>query len=337
MIRGAFSGWRSVTAIASGTLSLILGGCAATPGVKIQPLTPALSNKGAIPFRLTDMVIALGVAAEKAAGKPAPPISFDDATINCPSRAAPKDATCSSAVFPVVAPVDFYAAAYALQPRSQNFVETRVAPTYVGNSMRLAELAVEVKDHRLEVINAIGTIAAGVANVAGDQSASIGEELFVKLKLPLFIEGAEARAPTTAGARCRDTPVVPGAGGCHPLPGNPDWSYRLIATDDPAAQGFIARADIATVRDVMVASICRPAVLAIDHSDAQGVRPMLTLRLTVVDPEWLSTMQLPAKGQLVFHPLCGMDLKRQQVTETGVDAMTRAVFDQIAAVRAAAK
>jgi hypothetical protein len=318
------------------TLALFLTGCAATPALDIRPLTPALAADGAIPFRLTDAVIALGVEADNSGSdKPAPPISFAKTYVGCPGRGATDKKGCEPAVYPVVAPAEFTAATYAITTRSQNLVETRVAPTYATNSLRLAELAVEVKDHRMEVINAIGAVAAGIAaNQAGNVGGGPAKTV---LQLPVIIDGADARAPDSPDAQCRPAPTGPGAGGCHPLPGNPDWSYRLIATDDPAAQGFIARADIATVRDVMVASICRPAVLAIDHSDVQGVRPMLTLRLTVVDPEWLSTMQLPAKGQLVFHPLCGMDLKRQQVTETGVDAMTRAVFDQIAAVRAAAK
>jgi|GEM_PF-2360414 len=322
-----------------GTLALLVAGCAATPALDIHPLTPALAAGGAMPFRLTDAVIALGLPAKPGAGdKPAAPVSFATDFIVCPARNAPATDSCSPAIYPVVAPADFTGATYALTTRSRKFVETRIAPTYARNALRLAELAVEVKDHRMEVINAVGTVAAGVAGLAADQSGNEDTQDKPVITLPVIIDAADARAPDTPGARCRPAPtgiVAGGAGGCHKLPGNPDWSYRLVATDDPAAQGFVPRAAIASLRDVMVASICRPARLEIDHEDSEGVRPLLTLRLTIVDPDWLSTMPLPAKGQLVFHPLCGMDLKRQQVTETGIDAMTRAVFDQIAAVRAA--
>ncbi|KPF79373.1 hypothetical protein IP88_02035 [alpha proteobacterium AAP81b] len=312
-------------------MALLVAGCTATPAVSLHPLSPALAGRGAIPFRLADSVIALGVPPESGDNKAAPSIDLQNATVRCPARGGGE---CSAAeVASVVTPADFAGATYAIETRARRFVETRLAPTYMPNSLRLAELAVEIKDHRLEVINAIGTAAAGFASQSGNVPDAVGPTL----SLPLTIDGADARAADSRGAQCRPGIVAAGAGGCHPLPRNPGWSYRLIATDDPGAQGFLARRDLDAVRDVMVASICRPARLEIDFTDELGVRPMLTLNLTVIDPDWLSTMPLPPKGELVFHSHCGIDLKRQEVTEIGIDALTRALFDQVAAVRAASK
>lgn len=317
-------------------LGCALAGCAATPAINLAPQTPAFAGQAAIPFRLTDGLIALGVPAANGGGDtPTPPVSFARIKVRCPADGS---GFCSMPVIPWLAPVDFTAATYAITPRKQKFIETRLAPTYATNSLRLAELAIEVKDHRIELIQAIGKAAVGLARLqSGSTSAPDVTIPMRELQLPLVIEAAAARAPDSDGARCRQASPVAGAGGCHALPGNPGWSYRLVATDDPVAQGFIPRARLSEVRDRMVASICRPAVLALDFTDAEGVHPILTLRLTTVDPDFLSTMPLPSKGQLVFHPVCGMDLKRQQVTETGVDAITAAIFDQIAAVHAAVK
>ena len=86
----------------------------------------------------------------------------------------------------------------------------------------------------------------------------------------------------------------------------------------------------------MVASVCRRARLAIDYTPAGGSPvPMVTMLLRVANPEYLMTMPMPAKGQLRFHRLCGMDMVRESVTEVGIDEMAAAaIASGVAAVRA---
>lgn len=319
-------------------LALLLAACTATPAVDLHQLDPALAARGAIAFRLTDSVIAIGVAAADDKGL-APPVSLADVEVVCEWSDKPR--ACDHWVRPYAAPVDFTASTYAIEPRARRFVETRLVATYLPDSLRLAELSVLVKDHRVEVINAIGTLAAAagakLAGGAADQSSSAAPyEPPPKLLLPVLIDLADAKAPAD-GATCRPAADA-GAGPCHRLPGNPRWSYRLTMTDDPGAQGFVPRARLPGLRDVMVSSICRPARLTIDATRSNGaIVPILELRVTVADPDWLSTTRLPAKGQLVFQPLCGINVRREEVTEIGADAMAAALANQINALRAATR
>lgn len=318
-------------------IALAMTGCAARPAVDLRLHNPTLASEGAVAFRLTDSVIALGVPAEGAATNAlAPPVSLAAVTIACDVL---NDAgSCPSSIRPFVAPVDFVGATYAVVPRDRQFVETRLAATYVPDSLRLAELAVAVKDHRVAVINAVGTLAAMAAGAKGDSEKADDQKASSRtmaLRLPAIIDLADAKLPDPT-ARCR--PAGPGAGPCRSLPGNPGWSYRLTMTDDPAAQGFAPRARLTELRDVMVASLCRPAQLTLDYSiKGDGPWPVTSLRLTVADPDWLLTAALPVKGQIGFHSLCGMNLKREDSAEIGADEMATALTNQVRLLRSAGR
>lgn len=332
---------------ASLLLAVTLAGCAASPSVELLPLQPELAATGAIPFRLTDSVIALGVPASTdaavttAGASLQPPLSLDEQTLECRfGLAGLAPPVCGSRVVPLVAPVEFADATYAVQPKARRFVETRLAASYVPNSLRLAELAVAVKDHRVEVINAIGTLAAAAAGapVASDQRGGDDAddtekpkpppEQMAKLVLPVIIEAEDLRDPAPTGS------CPPAAGACHVLPRNPAWSYRLVRADRPDAQGLLPRARLPGLRDAMVASACRPARLDIYATLPNGVvAPVFSFRLSLADPDWLVAMPLPPKGQLAFHPLCGMDMKREEATEVGADAMATALYNQVQTLR----
>jgi hypothetical protein len=318
---------------------LMVSGCAATPSVRFHALGPASTDAAPdrdnwIPFRLTDSTIVLGAAqAPPAMSDPvaiASPIGLERLVVTCQI-----DTGCDGNVAAMVAPIDDADAVYAIEPRSKNFVSTRIAPTYVRDSLRLVELAVEVKDHRLEVIKTIGAlVSGGAALIGGGGAENQGKAAGAELALPVVIDLDAARAPADPGAVCRPGgPALP----CHELPRNAGWSYRLVFLDDAAADGFRPRSDITRVEGAMVASVCRRARLAIDYTPAGGSPvPMVTLALRVADPEYLMTMPMPAKGQLRFHRLCGIDMARESVTEVGIDEMAAAaIASGVAAVRAA--
>ena len=318
---------------------LMVSGCAATPSVRFHALGPASAGVSPdrdswIPFRLTDSTIVIGAAqAPPAMSDPvaiASPIKLERLIVGCPI-----DPPGCEGVAAMVAPIDDADAVYAIEARSKNFVSTRIAPTYVHDSLRLVELAVEVKDHRLEVIKTIGAlVSGGAALIGGGRNENQGAAVGAELALPVAIDLDAARAPADPGALCRPgTAAFP----CHDLPRNKGWSYRLGFLDDAAADGFRPRSDITRVESAMVASVCRRARLAIDYTPAGGSPvPMVTLLLRVADPEYLMTMPMPAKGQLKFHRLCGIDMTRESVTEVGIDEMAAAaIASGVAAVRAA--
>lgn len=334
-------------------LALTLAGCTANPSVELLPMQPDLVGHGAIPFRLTDSVIALGAPADSAptdAKGLKPPVSLARHYVVCgfgvDGRAPP---LCQFDIVPFVAPVDFAGAVFAVQPQSRTFVETRLAATYLPDSLRLAELAVAVKDHRVEVINAIGTLAAAAAGAMEPLPQRAGQPdddrtdtttppaprpIEATLVLPVIIDADDRRDAQETG-QCLAAAVPRGAGPCHSLPRNPGWSYRLSWADDPGAQGLLPRSRLPGLRNAMVASACRPARLELYASLSNGLLArVMTLRLSLADPDWLIAMPLPPKGQLAFHPLCGMDMKREDAAEIGADAMATALYNQVRTLRA---
>jgi hypothetical protein len=310
--------------------TLLVGGCAAAPTVDYHLITAGAYRDDAVPFRLTDSSIVIGATAAIAASDDAgklrvgPPISFDPGSVRCTATGCPGTTA-------LIAPVDFTDATYALIPRSRRLVSTIVTPVYVPNSLRLASLGIEVKDHRLEAINTIGAIAGGFAKLAASENQAMDADIFAKLSLPIVIDAADARSAVDSGAKCSDDPGLP----CHEVPNNIGWSYRLRRLDD--GNGFRPRATIGDVHGAMVASACQRARLTLEHRDARGALDGIraTLVVTLADPDWLITMPLPPKGQMLFHTLCGIDMKREATSETGTDVLATAVFANIDAVRTA--
>jgi hypothetical protein len=320
----------------------LAAGCATAPNVRYHQLGEGARPDSWVLFRLTDSVIAIGTTAKADAAKDGltPPASLAPAELDC-------DTDGCGDVAVAVAPADFDGALYAIEPTSRHLVSTSIAPAYQPNSLRLKTLSVEAKDHRLEAINTIGAIATGAAKLGltgrstADPTASPAKPVAkIKLHLPVTIDLADAdcEAPemATCGLAIVADPADPSRHGTpQPLPQNPGWTYTLRFLDNPRASGLVRRAAIGEVHGAMVASTCRPVTIEITRS-AGGVAP-IELRADLADPDWLQTAPFPAKGAVVFHTLCGIDVQAQATTDIGTDALATAFFNNVQAVRSAQK
>jgi hypothetical protein len=199
-------------------------------------------------------------------------------------------------------------------------VRTLLTPTYYPNSLRLKTLAVEGVDQRKEIIDTVGAIAVGAAQLAragaGERSADLlpGER---KLTLPVVIDLAEAKQTIQSGPRA--------------LPDNPGWTYVGRFLDDPATAGFRRRDQASDVHGAIVTSLCRPFQLKL-----MAAGQTLTMGLTVADPDYLLAIPFPAKGVVNFSPLCGADIQAQPVTQTTADVLVSDFFKQVQNLRSAA-
>ncbi len=315
-------------------LALAVAGCAAAPRVDYHALSDTPRTDAAVTYALTDSIIVIG-----ANGPPAPPASHESVV---PVDLTAKSAVCTAGgcepgLSAVATPTDFTGEYLAIVPRSRHFVSTVLSPTYVDNSLRLKTLTIEVKDHRVQVINAFGAVASGLIGIASGRA--VGGENQVKvaaapiqapIALPIVIDLAAARKALKA-----------------PLPGNPDWKYtaRFAVNDDPEKSGFLPRARRVEVHGALLTSICRRLKVELAHytpkanANSAAVADGLTIKLdvTVADPEFLMTVPLPVKGAVTPHALCGADVQPQPVTEIGVDDIANAFAKQVQAIRAAAQ
>ena len=244
----------------------------------------------------------------------AAPVDLTRTTVRCPHLVC--EPIAAAAV-----PVDFSDALFAIAPQSRHLVSTTAAPAYYPNSLRLKTLTVAAKDHRLEAINAIATLAAGAADLAKDgMNLSNGDPTIAQLELPVTIALADLRCTASPCALTKPPE----------LPRNPGWTYALTWRDDPAAAGLLARARMGEVHGAMVVSACRPARLTLTRAPDVTV----ILDVLVADPTWLVTVPFPAKGAMTFHSLCGVDVQPQAVTQVGVDEMAAAFANGVKQIAA---
>ncbi len=341
---------RARAALAVGMIGSQLCACAALPTVNYHTLSAEPRQGAWTPFRLTDSTVVLGAPAgvkDAAAFSPddakgerfVPPLSLTPGPITCTAQGC-------APVAIAVAPTSFEGAVLALEPVSRRLVSTTLSPAYVENSLRLKTLTIEAKDHRVEAINTIGALAASAATIAATVRSTSNPTVFdapkpepVILHVPVTIDLADARCEGADPAGCVPAiaadPARPRAAfATRALAGNPGWTYAFEFLDNPRAEGFLPRADLGGVHSAMVSSTCRPLRVRLVWKDASI--PPVVLETSAADPDWLVTVPFPAKGAMVFHSLCGIDVQPQAVTEVGVDAMATAFFNNVKAVRAAA-
>lgn len=321
------------TALVLAALVAVAGCATPVPTIDYRGLADVVPGKAGagdagVPYQLTDSRLVIGLVPTGNDKDPVPPISLDPVTMGCNAVGCypigPAAGAAPVRLAMAVVPIPFGGAVFAIHPRRQGLITTSLAPTYFPNSLRLQALAIEAKDHRIEVINAVGTIARGLASVAaGKAFANFTESnKLVELHLPIIIDLARART-----ALENNVAIAPAT--------NPGWEMAADFLDPvaPAALGFRARAAAATVHHGIVTSVCRRFRLSLRY--APGID--IALDADVADPEWLVTIPFPPKGIVTFHSLCGADVQSQAVAQIGVDQIASAFVNNVNAIGAAAK
>ena len=305
----------------------LLAGCATpVPTVTYHTLADAPPGDAAVPYQLTDSRLVIGVV-PAGGGKDIPPVSLDPVTVVCDGDGCFAAGDAPGPRQPLrlamaVVPIPFAGTVLAIVPSRRGLITISLAPTYFPNSLRLQALVVEAKDHRIEVIDAVGTIARGLAGAAaGKGMAALRVALPVPLHLPVIVDLARARTALTDDVALS------------PL-GNPGWTMAASFLDDPqpAALGFRSRATAGAVHHAVLTSICRPFRLSLIAGAAE-----LRFEAAVADPDWLVAIPFPAKGAVILHPLCGADVQAQPVAAIGLDAIAAAFVGNVNAIGAAAK
>jgi hypothetical protein len=302
-----------------GALAL-LGACASPPRVVYHTLHDGRRADNWVLYRLTDTTIVVGVPAAKdgltpaEGSRPSQPLSLEAATAKCESG------VCTPAPVAVAAPIDDDGKILALAPKTRDLVTTYLAPTYWPNSLRLKLLSIEVHDHKLEAIAAVGSIAAGVGKMAatgGARDAKVADTDKRELLLPVILD-----LPVLKKLAVKDW---------MDLPGQPGWHVRAKFLDDPETEGFLPRDQAPSVHAAILTSTCRPMSIQISDRKLEEI----DFLVSVADPDWLTPIPLPPIGAVAMHPLCGADVQNQKVVEVGVDQEAQSFFTQVQAVRTA--
>jgi hypothetical protein len=216
-------------------------------------------------------------------------------------------------------PISYEGLTLGIEPGRNWFIYTHVAPSYVGNSLRLQKLDLAVEDNREEALQTVAAIATGTAKLStGVGAASRGSELPAPLTLPVVIDLADAK-----NAVDQDKP----------LPLNPGWHYRISWLDHgPEEAGFIRREGYKDVHGAAITSLCRPLQITLLNAETK-----LVMGVTVADPDYLETIPLPPSGTVTFHDLCGADVAMQKAVTVPTNTLANDFFNAVLDVRAATK
>ncbi len=219
-------------------------------------------------------------------------------------------------------PGEDQSALYAVVPKDKWFglVATSLSIEYVPNSRLIKTVGSTVDDNRLKVIQAIGS---GVAALAG--MAVLGE---VKdLRPPVFIDFV----PKELGGDYKAIEDQPKG-----------WWYKIIDNSPnldgaPTQSYFDNHSDSKwfTSTSTFPKSACRNVLLAIAYSEdgKPGVdSASLQFPLTVADPSLLWLYELPNKGKITSHEICGADIAPDKDTSSTAWDLLSEAFKQAKAV-----
>lgn len=318
----------------------VLSGCA-EPSVTYHNVNNASNPRDDrwILFQLTDSAIAIGTTATKptqvgaggVASASKSEIDLGTKTVQCveiEGQTAPVCGDKDTAIAALVAPITYDDAVYAMAPHDSAFSTTKIAPSYVPDTLRFKSLSIDTEDHRKEVIETVGTVAVSLAKLAavGAVAASAAPDARVvkdtteSLNLPTVIELSDAKTATSTSPKG--------------LPNNDStdtakrWRYYLEFLDTPQKNGYYKLADLnggTTITRAAVTSVCRPARLVL----LSPRNKELQFGVTVADPQHLMSLPIPAKGKIEFSDFCGGNVTIEQETKTSNKDLADALFKQV--------
>jgi len=312
---------------------LLLVACTVQPNVKYK-VDPDCDMAGLTKFHLVDSLILLS---EEKSQPPSPSVGKN-------SKASLEKIVTS------VIPQEADDHLYAIVPQSQywGLVTTHLAATFYDNTRLVNKLGVEVIDNRVKVIETVGAIAVVAAMVLLNENIDT-------LSVPIVINPREGKNDEWL-----------------PLPRNPAWAYRLRTTkediDAVPRDTFFAEHDFTKTEKEATAtfpvSTCKTATLEISQFSAAARLSLgakrskadllalarkeagnltnswekkLTFLLKLPDPSRVRLFQLPPKGDITTHTLCGANTSTQSASTANALDLIGSLMKQVQAILEAQK
>lgn len=313
---------------------LLLAACTVQPNVKYL-IDPSSDMAGHTKFHLVDSLILIS---EEKGSPPSPNVGKN-------SKASLEKIVTS------VIPKEAAEHLYAIVPQSQygGLVTTHLAATFYDNTSLINKLGVEVIDNRVKVIETVGAIAVVAVMVMLNDNTDT-------LSVPIVINPREVEENKW-----------------QILPRNPAWVYRLRTMqeenkDAVVRDTFFAQHDGGKTETKATAtfpvSSCKTAMLEITQFSAVvrkalGDKPSKAARLDVAtreeanltnnnekkltfplklpNPLKVRLFQLPPKGDITTHTLCGANTSTQSASTANAVDLIGALAKQVQAIFEAQK
>lgn len=326
--------WRSNLAPLLGLLVMLLCGGCVHPKVTYEQ-DPSNDYTGHIKFRLAATRVVLGE------GKLDPQDdkkSYVDIKTHHPLRKLePK------AVSILLVPREDDSMIYGIIPQSQWLwtVQTKLSVSYFDNTRLVKSVGTQVEDHRIEAIQAIGTIAKTA-----------------------MVAAAPSREPSPKEPSDPNHIAIPVAIDVEPdqttwkdLPENQGWYYKVgrFVKEGEEVDTLVKETD-AVERNAyftkykdrffslfystrtIPASSCLEAHLVVGTKDNNGkIQQRKRWPIQLADYKNVRTYELPDKGSIATHTLCGADIVTEKADTSSAWQLLSEIVTQAKAIREAQK
>lgn len=189
---------------------------------------------------------------------------------------------------------------FMLQAVHKDMVSTNITQFATLPNTRIpAAIGIEVIDNRKEMIDTIAKVP-GLFGILG-----------IEVPEPKPQEEFKATVVEPRDAENQDLPL------------NTGWKYSLrigSVPEDALPISEFKNMAANTSLKVFPYSACRTASLTLIPPKRNGEKQApVSFKLKIADPDYVSLIAMPSKGQVTMHPSCGVDVKSEKSSGGSVD------------------
>ncbi len=322
---------------------LMVYACASYPRVTYLSL-PNKDADGAIKYYLQGSLVTLGVEPENK-GKEDAKNGVSAEFLKTKISLSNVNEIRQNDVRAIVTPTESKNHLYAIKPHESVWSKTSVSVSYVDNTRLIKSIGTNFEDNRIKVIQSTGEIVASMIPMIGGLPKAVKKldrKKYKKvppqkeqLNLPVVIDLSET-------GELKESDWLK-------IPGYDQWWYKLDLSAQPPdsreSSKYFKKIDGAKKVRSLAYSSCQDAKLLVTHSTTNPnadtreegtpdkAKEVATFNIRIANPNYVSTLNFPAKGSIAMHSICGADIKTEESkTISNLDIM-EALIKQVEAIQ----
>jgi len=210
---------------------------------------------------------------------------------------------------------------YAIMPQDNFFTTTHLKVTHRANTDLIESLGTEIEDKRIQFIQQVGGFITGLLGVAGASADTFPSYIDVTKFVDEIEDKEKARqAISKTGEKLPD--------------GNTTYNIDIgpVSKDAIERGKFITNHDGKTV-SVLFYAACRDVNVHFTTDPAKNK----VFNLRISDPNFVQTIQLPAKGKIDMHTGCGVNVTSEKADVATDIKIVNELISQVKSIRDASK
>lgn len=220
---------------------------------------------------------------------------------------------------------------YAIKPHESVWSKTIVSVSYIDNTRLIKSIGTSFEDNRIKVIESAGAIITSLLPMFGVLSKAPEIKIYPSkkeaLNLPVVIDLTEMNdAESIAWIK---------------ISGHEQWWYKIELLnpqhDRRKSSEYFKEIDGIAVRALAYSS-CQDAKLLVTHSISKPTSVVIdaaTFNIRIANPNYVCTLNFPAKGSIAMHSICGADIKTEESKEASNLDIVEALIKQVEAIKKA--